>query len=89
MLRNRLEKKVSSEMKSRIQVILDDLRPPFTTFPSEPLRRYREIEVLERVGSEEARALLKEAESEAPSALVREQARLALERLSWASKKGK
>ncbi|MCZ6691413.1 MAG: WD40 repeat domain-containing protein [Planctomycetota bacterium] len=84
-LRERLKKKASPETKARIRKILEALRPPFMTFPSEPLRRYREVEVLERIGRDEARTVLERAEKESPSELVREQARLALERLDRAS----
>jgi len=48
----------------------------------EPLRRWRAIQVLERIGSKEAREVLEMLEKESPSLRERREAKAALDRLS-------
>ncbi|MCZ6691280.1 MAG: hypothetical protein O7H41_16965 [Planctomycetota bacterium] len=80
-LRGALESTLSPEVRTRIRTLLDTLTPPFREFPSEPLRSLRAIQVLERIGSNDARDLLEALASGSPHALQRREAKAALERL--------
>src|SRR5262249_36646739 len=74
-----LQGKVSQEVRKRLQKLVDgwDKRPT----SAEELRGVRAIQVLERIGSAEARAALARVAEGAPGAWLTQQARLALKRL--------
>jgi dipeptidyl aminopeptidase/acylaminoacyl peptidase len=67
----------SLEMRRRVEQVLQTL----TTLTPERLRLQRAIEALEQIGSPEARKLLKELAQGAPSTLLTDGAKSALERL--------
>ena len=71
----------SPETVSRINQIPVPLNPPIPYPPGEPLRRWRAIQVLERIGSTEAKDVLAMLEKESPSLRERHEAKAALERL--------
>jgi WD40 repeat protein len=76
-----LEGKVSPEMRKRLQKLVDSWEKRPTS--AEELRGVRAIQVLERIGSAEARAVLARVAEGAPGAWLTQQARLALKRLEW------
>ncbi|MCZ6690495.1 MAG: WD40 repeat domain-containing protein [Planctomycetota bacterium] len=80
-LKKTFEAESPPEVKSRIGKILDACRPPYLAAPSETLRRFREIAVLERIGSEDARKILQAAAKASAGRAVREEAHLAQERM--------
>jgi hypothetical protein len=80
-LRDALERDPSAEVRQRIKVLLGD--PPVRSLPAasgEELHAVRAIEVLERIGSAEARRILLTLKNGPPSYASLE-ARAALERL--------
>ncbi len=70
----------SAEVRARLDHILDGLHPPFPVPLGEPLRRWRAIQVLERIGSEETKEVLEMLANESPSLRERREAEAALER---------
>jgi hypothetical protein len=72
----------SVEWKMRGARILDSLRHPFPIPPGEPLRRWRAIQVLERIGTPEAREVLEMLEKESPSPRERNEVKAAIGRLN-------
>jgi WD40 repeat protein len=78
-LRDSLAKKPSAEIRRRLSRLLDRARPRVLT--AEQLRAVRAVEVLEQIGSREARALLRSLAAGAPSARLTEEASAALRRL--------
>ena len=78
-LRQRLAEKPTADLRKRLESILSRVRsaPP----PASSVRDSRAVQVLELVGSAEARALLKGLASGAPGAPLTHDARLALARL--------
>jgi WD40 repeat protein len=79
-LREALEKEPSPEVRRRLETLLS--RQPGLAQLPEVLRRVRAIQVLERLGSKEARALLTELSKGAAYATETQEAKAALERLS-------
>jgi hypothetical protein len=77
-LRAALEKEPSMEARRRFRHLLDALRQP----PSEILRRFRSVEVLEKIGSAESRSMLKTLAVGAPEARRTREAKTSTERLS-------
>jgi hypothetical protein len=77
LLRKALQEKPSAEVKRRIDRILES--PDFAA--SRRLRTVRAVEVLERIGSADARKLLENLAAGADAALMTEEARAAVERL--------
>jgi dipeptidyl aminopeptidase/acylaminoacyl peptidase len=78
-LRAALEGKASPEVRKRLQKLLESWeRRPASV---EERRAVRAVQVLERVGSKEARAVLARLADGAPGAWLTQQARLALKRL--------
>jgi WD40 repeat protein len=80
-LKGALDGSPTPEMEIRIRGVLDALRTPIRVFPSVRLRSIRVIQVLERIGTEEACAILREVAEGAPHALRTLEARAALRRL--------
>jgi hypothetical protein len=81
-LRRELASGASLEMRLRIQRVLDSITPPLQRLPlsGEALRGVRAIEVLERVGTPEARELLRGWAEQARDLRLASEALLALER---------
>jgi WD40 repeat protein len=77
-LRKALEQKPSLEVRRRIELLLPKL---VGLQPARMLRTLRAIVVLEAIGGEEARAILRELADGAPGASTTEAARAALQRL--------
>lgn len=78
-LREALREKLSSEVRTRVESLLAPLnRHPATP---EELRQTRALQVLERIGTEEAQAVLRRVAEGAPGAWVTGEARAVLERL--------
>jgi hypothetical protein len=73
----------SLEVRRRIEGLLEKAAHP--VLPSERLRPLRAVEVLERTGTDDARAILKELASGMPEARLTEEARAALGRLGSAA----
>jgi RNA polymerase sigma factor (sigma-70 family) len=71
--------KPSPEIRRRLEALLDQ---PQIIRPGEWLRGLRSIQVLERIGSPEAQAVLKGLAGGAPQALLTEHARATLDRLA-------
>ena len=69
-------------MKTRGRRILEILQRPFPIPPGEPLRRWRAMQVLERIGTKEAREVLEMLEKESPSLRERNEAKAAIGRLN-------
>jgi WD40 repeat protein len=83
-LRRALEDRPALEVRRRVERLLnriDSLRGP--QMPSERLRTLRALEVLERLGTPEARRLLDALATGEPEAPLTGQARAALERLGY------
>lgn len=78
-LRKKITKETPAETKRRIEQLLYKLEHYEEN--SQRLREVRAVEVLERIGSDEARALLKEWADGAPAARLTREAKVALERL--------
>jgi len=78
-LRKALEGKVTAEMRQRVQLVLDSL----TKVESSPdeIATLRALEVLEQLGTPEARAWLQELSKGAPGARLTQEAKAALRRL--------
>jgi hypothetical protein len=78
-LRQALKRKPSIEVHRRIEALLDNLSRPQAA--SESLRALRAVEVLEMIGTREARQVLEAVAKGAPEAELTRQAKAALERL--------
>ena len=76
-----LEGKPSPEVRLRVRDLLEKIGPLTTKFPSESLRRRRAIQVLERIGTEEARADLQRIADESKSIREKGWARAAMTRI--------
>jgi uncharacterized protein with WD repeat len=72
----------TAEVKLRIDRILVALNPPFPIPPGEPLRRWRAIQVLERIGTNDSREVLEMLEMESPYLRERREAKAALDRIN-------
>jgi hypothetical protein len=83
-LKKALEGKPSAEMKRRVQTLLAKLDGK--TADPEQRRLLRAIEILERLGTREARRLLNKLEKEATVADAAREAKASLERLARAGK---
>ncbi|HEV3260926.1 MAG TPA: hypothetical protein VG013_29005 [Gemmataceae bacterium] len=84
-LRKVLEGKHSAEVDLRVKLLVDKLKP--STLPEGTLLRLRAVEVLELVGSPEARQLLKKLAQDAAGTQVRLDARASLKRLARQSER--
>jgi dipeptidyl aminopeptidase/acylaminoacyl peptidase len=80
-LQKTVETTKSPELKTRAIRILEPFQRPVPIPPGEPLRRWRAIQVLERIGSSEAKDVLAMLEKESPSLRERGAAKAAIERL--------
>jgi hypothetical protein len=78
-LRQAREKATSAEVRRRLDGILQ--APPAAVPESELLRMLRAVAVLERIGSNEARAMLKTLAEGQPGAQLTQEAKMALHRL--------
>jgi WD domain, G-beta repeat len=78
-LRRSLEKNPSAEVRRRLERLLDGLDARATS--GERLRALRAVEVLERLGTPEARAVLRQVADGAPGARLTAEAQASLERL--------
>jgi hypothetical protein len=78
LLRRTLEGKPSAEQRWRIQHLLERVRSVGTT--ADGVRQVRALELLEYIGTEEAKAVLKELAKGAPRAPLTEQAKAVLKR---------
>jgi hypothetical protein len=78
-LRKALADNPSPETRRRIEALLNKLQGPITS--AETLRSIRTVEVLEHIGSPEARQLLQKLASGAAEARLTRDAKAALERL--------
>jgi len=74
-----LERKSSLEVRKRVEQILENPEPPVS---SEELRALRAVEVLERIGTSEARKVLNSLAKGAPGAKLTEEAKASLGRLA-------
>jgi WD40 repeat protein len=79
-LRRVLDGPASVEMRRRVQALLDRCEGPVA--PPEQLPLLRAVEVVERIGSAEARGLLRELASGAPEARLTREAQACLRRLA-------
>ena len=57
-LRDALAKGPAPEAHNRLQILIDQITPPFDEFPNEPLRTIRAIQAVERIGTEKAKGFL-------------------------------
>jgi WD40 repeat protein len=80
-LRTLLEKPPSLEAKRRAELVLEALAKRFSQFPSPAIRVERALQVLEGIGSPEAREVLQALAKGDPRARQTQQAQAALERL--------
>jgi RNA polymerase sigma factor (sigma-70 family) len=78
-LRQALQETPSAEARQRLQALLDKLQG--RSGSPEQLRRLRALEVLEQVGTSQARRLLKRLAQGAPQVLLTEEAKAVLQRL--------
>lgn len=78
-LRKAREQATSAEVRQRIDRLLGKSRPPVP--PADTVRSLRALAVVERIGTAEARALLRSLADGAPSARLTQEARSALRRL--------
>lgn len=85
-LRKALKREVSAEVVRRVEDLL--ARSNSTSLGADQLRVLRAVEVLERLGTPEAEAVLRTVAGGAPGALGTVQAQEALERLGQAKKAG-
>jgi RNA polymerase sigma factor (sigma-70 family) len=76
-LKSALESKPSLDVQSRIQALLEKLHP----WPDMPLQSWRAVVVLERIGNDDARLVLKTLSEGDPDARLTQEAKAALERL--------
>jgi dipeptidyl aminopeptidase/acylaminoacyl peptidase len=81
-LRKALEGQPSAELKQRVQHLLDQKR---TAPEPDQMRRSRAFEVLEQMGTPEAKKLLEELAKGAPGAALTEESKAALARLKGAA----
>ena len=81
LLRDAILESASAELRLRGGRVLDALQRTFPIPPGELLRRWRAIQVLERIGSTEAREVLEMLEKESPSPRERSAAKAAAERM--------
>ena len=73
----------SLEVRRRIETLLGEVRAPASLVPpGDPLRAYRAVLVLERIGSREARDVLASLARGPSASLLTRQAKAALDRLS-------
>jgi hypothetical protein len=79
-LQNALENRPAPEMERRLERLLERIRGPFP--PVEQMRSIRSVEVLERVGSEEAQTVLKSLTRGDPKARITQEAKTSLQRLA-------
>jgi hypothetical protein len=77
-----LKNQPSPEMKRRLEELLDKAR----SWPPGFLRKWRALEVLERIGTTEAQELLKHLSEGAPAARLTREARASLDRLARKAK---
>jgi hypothetical protein len=75
-----LQESSSPELRHRATALLAALESPWPK-SAQTLRRIRAVQVLERVGSDEARELLRSMCEQAPSERERQEARASLDRL--------
>jgi hypothetical protein len=78
-LRRALAGKPSLECRRRLELLVQTAEAPLS--PGEPLRRLRALVVLERIGEERARGVLRTLAGGEPEARLTQEARAALERL--------
>jgi WD40 repeat protein len=78
-LRHALAGKPSPELRSQAERLLARLKAPDAS--AETLRLFRAVEILERIGTTDARRRLKELASAAPESWLKEEAQAALRRL--------
>ena len=81
-LREASEKELSLEARLRLEPLLTSLSIPLPIQSTDTMRRYRAMQVLEQIGSKEAREALEMLEKESPSLRERNAAKASLERLS-------
>ncbi|HWG47813.1 MAG TPA: sigma-70 family RNA polymerase sigma factor [Gemmataceae bacterium] len=79
-LRETLKGKLTLEARKRIKELLEDVRA--LTVSPEGLRRLRAMEVLEHIGTPEARQVLESLAKGAPTARLTQEAKVALDRLA-------
>jgi HEAT repeat protein len=77
-----MHKTDSAEVKIRCEAIFETIDRPFPVAGSELLRRWRAIQVLERIGTPEAREVLEMLAKESTSLRERRESKAALDRLS-------
>ncbi len=82
-LRRVLAAKPSLETRRRIEALLERVEGPLPA--PEPLRSLRAVELLERIGTTEARQVLQRLASGEPQALLTREARASLQRLARAT----
>jgi hypothetical protein len=78
-IRRALERKLSQEVRRRLQAIL---AAPLEVQPTQTLRTLRAIQVLERIGIAEARELLRKLANGPPDARLTQEAKASLERVT-------
>ena len=71
----------TAEARLRLDLLLDRLSPPFDEFPNDGLRRTRALQVLEMIGTDEAKNVLRTLATGSRHALQTREAKAALERL--------
>jgi hypothetical protein len=76
-----MQESPSPEVRERAGTILRFLEIPFGSFPSESLQAYRSVQVLETIGSDDAKGLLRKLATGSAHALQTREARAALERM--------
>ena len=81
-LREALRGDSSPEVKTRIGALLRAMEYPYRTFPNEYVRRTRAIRILERMGTESARAILEDLVDASPSLRERELSKAAVRRMT-------
>jgi WD40 repeat protein len=81
-LHKALEKPKSLEVRRRIQHLLEKNKDRPFTWPQEVMRALRAIDVLEKIGTPEARALLAKLADGAPEENLKQEAKRSLERLA-------
>jgi WD40 repeat protein len=79
-LRNALKGQVSLEVRRRVTQLLEKLQGPVPT--TDRLRAGRALELIERIGTPEAKRLLEQLAAGAPQARLSQDAKAALERLA-------
>ena len=81
-LRSALKNSGSPEVRRQLALLLEEADPIIFALPIERLRAARSVEILERIGSPEARDLLGHLAKGAPQAVLTQEARAAYRRLS-------